>query len=84
MPSYTFTDSTGKEWTEFMSLSEREDYLKNNPDVQQVLYPTPLLDPTSLSVKGVKNKPDSGFRDLLKDMKKRHSGGLSKSTINTF
>lgn len=83
MPSYTFTRD-GKEWTEFMSISEHSEFLKNNPDVEQVLQPTPLLDPTGLSIKGVKNKPDSGFRDLLKDMKKKHSRGLSKSAINTF
>jgi hypothetical protein len=53
-------------------------------DVEQVMQPTPLLDPTGLSIKGVKNKPDSGFRDLLKDMKKTHSQGFSKSKINTF
>jgi hypothetical protein len=48
------------------------------------MVPTPLLDPTGMSIKGVKNKPDNGFRDLLKDMKKKHSQGLSKSAINTF
>lgn len=31
-----------------------------------------------------KSKPDSGFRDLLKDMKKKHSKGITRSTINTF
>ena len=83
MPSYTFTKN-GEEWTEFMSISEFTEYLKANPDVEQVLQPTPLLDPAGLSIKGVKNKPDGGFRDLLKDMKKTHSQGLSKSAINTF
>jgi len=29
-------------------------------------------------------KPDSGFRDLLKTIKKGNSKGLSKSTVNTF
>jgi hypothetical protein len=84
MPSYTFRDSTGREWTEFMSMSEHAEFLKSNPEVEQVMVPTPLLDPTGMSIKGVKNKPDNGFRDLLKDMKKKHSQGLSKSAINTF
>lgn len=84
MPSYTFRDKKGKEWTEFMSLSEHTQFLKDNPDVVQILQPTPLLDPVGMSLKGVKNKPDEGFRDMLKDMKKKHSQGHSKSTINTF
>lgn len=84
MPSYTYRDERGVEWTEFSSISEHMEFLKNNPGVEQVMQPTPLLDPTGLSIKGVKNKPDSGFRDLLKDMKKTHSQGFSKSKINTF
>lgn len=84
MPSYTFKDEKGNEYTEFMSISEFTQYLKDNPKVEQVMQPTPLLDPVGLSIKGVKNKPDSGFRDLLKDMKKTHSQGFSKSKINTF
>jgi len=84
MPTYTFTNDKGEEWTEFMSISEFTQYTKDNPGVEQVLQPTPLLDPTGLSIKGVKNKPDSGFRDLLKDMKKTHSQGFSRSKINTF
>lgn len=84
MPSYTYRDERGVEWTEFSSISEHMEFLKNNPGVEQVLQPTPLLDPVGLSIKGVKNKPDSGFRDLLKDMKKTHSQGFSKSKINTF
>lgn len=84
MPSYTYRNKRGKEWTEFSSISEHMEYLKNNPEIEQVMQPTPLLDPVSLSVKGVKNKPDGAFRDLLKDMKKTHSQGISKSKINTF
>lgn len=84
MPSYTYRDERGVEWTEFSSISEHMEFLKNNPGVEQVMQPTPLLDPVGLSIKGVKNKPDSGFRDLLKDMKKTHSQGFSKSKINTF
>lgn len=84
MPSYTFIDAEGKEWTEFMSIAEHAEFLKNNPGIEQVLQPTPLLDPVGLSIKGVKNKPDKGFTDLLKDMKKKHSKGFSRSTINTF
>jgi hypothetical protein len=29
-------------------------------------------------------KPDPAFRDLLKEMKKKNSRGLARSTINNF
>jgi hypothetical protein len=29
-------------------------------------------------------KPEQGFRDLLKDIKRKHSRGITRSTINTF
>lgn len=29
-------------------------------------------------------KPDSAFRDRLKEIKKHHSRGLTDSTVNTF
>ena len=81
MPSYTFRDTTtGKEWDDIMSLSEREKFLKENPHIEQALCAPALVDPSRVGVKGVKNKPDSSFRDLLKTMKKKHRG----STINTF
>ncbi len=79
MPTYSFLNNkTGEEFTEFMSISELEKFLENNPDVVQLVNGAPML------VSGVSQKPDQGFRDLLKDMKKKHSGGFSRSTINTF
>jgi len=35
-------------------------------------------------VGGVGGKPDNAFRDLLKNMKKKHSQGITRSSINTF
>lgn len=79
MPTYSFLNNkTGEEFTEFMSISELDNFLKENPDIVQLVNGAPML------VSGVNQKPDQGFRDLLKDIKKKHSGGLTKSTINTF
>lgn len=64
-----------------MSISEREEYLKANPHVNQQIVSAPSLgDPVRLGLR----KPDSGFRDRLKEIKKAHSKGFTKSTINTF
>ena len=62
-----------------MSISALDEYLKTNPHVTQLVNGAPMIS----SGRGM-GKPDNGFRDLLKDMKKKHSQGLSRSTINTY
>lgn len=84
MPSYTFKDkslNTDETFTTIMSMNEREEFLKNNPNMQQVIHSAPALgDSIRLGLR----KPDNAFRDRLKEIKKIHSRGLTKSTVNTF
>ena len=82
MPTYTFRDiNTGEESTTIMSMAEREEFVANNPHMQQVIHSAPALgDPIRLGLK----KPDNGFRDRLKEIKKAHSRGLTRSNINTW
>jgi len=79
MPTYTFLNKkTKKEFSLFMSMSEKDVYLNDNPDtIQTLLAATPVCDPTNV---GVRSKPDDGFRDVLKKIKGSHY----KSNINTF
>ena len=80
MPTYAFINNdTGEEFEEFMSISQLEVYLAENPNVTQMVGGAPLIH----SGRGMK-KPDAGFRDLLKNMKKGNSKGFKRSTINTF
>jgi hypothetical protein len=80
MPTYKFLNNeTGEEYENFMSISALDEYLKTNPNLVQLVNGAPMIS----SGRGM-GKPDDGFRDLLKDIKKRNSGGLGKSTINTF
>jgi hypothetical protein len=80
MPTYKFLNNdTGEEYEEFMSISARELYLSENPNVTQLVHGAPLLH----SGRGL-NKPDSAFRDLLKNIKSGNQKGVSRSTINTF
>lgn len=77
MPTYQFySKKTGKVVTdaEMRTISEMERTLKDNPD-----WDTVPAAPLIHSGRGLK-KPDDGFRDHLRRIKKHHIG----STINTF
>lgn len=75
MPSYLFYDTKKKkEFKEFMSISEMTEFLKQNPHIEQRVNGAPMIGYRTLT-----RKPDSGFRDVLKEVKKKHRG----STINT-
>jgi hypothetical protein len=82
MAIYTFKNlNTGDEFTTVMSMTEREEYLKANPHIQQQLISAPAIGD---SIRMGLVKPDNGFRDRLREIKKAHSKGFSRSTINTF
>lgn len=74
MPSYTFKNlDSGEIFESNLSLSEREELLKD-PNIEQMITSAPGL------ISGVSLKPDSGFRDVLKKIKKNNI----RSNINTF
>ena len=80
MPTYLFiNNSTGEEFEEFMSISALDQYLKENTNITQLVNGAPMIH----SGRGM-GKPDPAFRDLLKDMKKKNSKGVTGSTINNF
>jgi hypothetical protein len=78
MANYTFLDTkTHKEFDISMPISELDEYKAQNPHLQQLIKTAPAIaDPTRLGIK----KPDSGFRDVLKKVKKAHV----RSTVNTW
>ena len=82
MPTYLFKNlNTDEEIELFLSITEREEYLANNPHMVQMLNGSPAIgDSIRLGLR----KPDSAFRDRLKEIKKHHSRGLTDSTVNTF
>lgn len=79
MANYTFLNKkTNEEFDISMPISELDQYKANNPDFEQLIVKAPsIADPTRLGLR----KPDSGFRDVLKRVKKA-SG--RKNTINTW
>ena len=80
MPTYLFCNNdTGEEFEEFMTISALDEYLKSNPNITQLVHGAPPIH----SGRGM-GKPDNGFRDLLKHIKKGNSKGITRSTINTY
>jgi len=77
MPIYEFKNKkTKKIHEEFFSWSEREAYLKANPNMEPVMAQTNVGDPIRMG----HVKPSGWFRDKLKSIKKHNPG----SNINTF
>ena len=69
MPTYVFVNTkTRKQFEEFMSISAREQYLKDNPDIQQVLTPTTLVS----MVGSLESKTDSGFKEVMSKIAEKH------------
>lgn len=78
MPTYLFHNTTThEEWEEMMGISEAEKYLGLNPHIERRPNGAPVISEPMLQ--GMK-KPDEGFRELLRNMKKHHRN----STVNTF
>lgn len=72
LPIYSFRNKdTGKEWEELLKISEMEDLLKSNPSIE-IHVAGPNYGPKIIS--GRPLKPDDGFKDVLKEMKKKTNG----------
>ena len=78
MPTYNFRHrETGEITEKFFSLSLREEYLKDNPQLESILLGAPSIgDPIRLGIR----KPDNGFREVLSKAKEAHPLG----NVNTF
>ena len=78
MPTYSFKNTkTGKEYEDFMSISERETLLKENPEIEPMLTTATIVS----GVDGLR-KPDGGFRDILRNIKKKHKGSNRPGSPN--
>jgi hypothetical protein len=78
MPTYDFRHrETGEIVEKVMKISERDDFLRDNPQYESVILGAPSLgDPVRLGLR----KPDQGFREVLQKAKAAHPLGK----INTF
>ena len=72
MPTYTFKDNdTGLEFDEFMAMSEKDKYLKDNSHISQV--PT-MFAFVGDHVMGVGPKTDGGFNERMEQIANSHPG----------
>lgn len=78
MPNYTFKDvNTGEILNLSMKISERDQFVLDNPHLQQQIVGAPSIgDPIRLGLR----KPDANFRDVLKNVQHHHK----KDNINTW
>lgn len=75
MPIYNFRNKeTRSEWSNMMTISERDEFLANNPHIEQIVC-APVI-----ATRIVRQKPDGAFRDKLKEIKKNNPG----SRVNDF
>ena len=68
MPTYDFVNTnTGEEFEEFMSMAAREQYLKDNPHIQQMLGATSTVSGVSIT-----GKVPDGFKEVLAKVSENH------------
>jgi len=76
MPTYCFRNNeTGEVHEEIMKMDDREKYLKDHPELTQVLEVPQIVSGTD----GLR-KPDDSFRDILRNIDKKHKS--RKNTMN--
>ena len=65
MPTYRFYDEkSGIEWDEFLSIAEREKFLKENLQITQVIVPVAIVGD---HIMGVGPKVDGGLPKICKE-----------------
>ena len=69
MPTYNFKNTkTGEEWEEFFTLSGKDLFLEQNPDIKQ----TPSIFSISASGTGDRIKTDAGWKENLSRIAEAH------------
>lgn len=68
MPLYSFLNiETGEEFEAFMGISAREEYLKDNPNIQPVVTAAAIVSGVSIT-----GKVPDGFKEVLSKISENH------------
>lgn len=74
MPTYTFKNTeTGETFDQFMSMSKREEFLKENPHLETVIGAVAMIRDTP--------KLPGGFREVLQKVHAGSPGSTLKDSI---
>lgn len=77
MPTYDFLNTeTGEEFEEFMSMSAREQYLKDNPHIQQIHLGAMSI----VSGVSITGKIPDGFKEVLSKVAENHKQSAVANT----
>jgi hypothetical protein len=75
MPTYEFRNKDTGEVTEvFMKMSAKEQYLIDNPNLEQTMTQAPAFTGDHIIL-----KKDSGFKEVLQKINERVPGGMKQS-----
>lgn len=70
MPTYNFRNTeTGEEFEKFISISEKELFLKENANIQQIFKKTPKI---ISGVGDVYSKTDNTWKEVLSKIAEKH------------
>ena len=79
MPTYVFKDKlTGDQFEKFLSISEKKEFLKGNPNYKQV-----LTTPNIISGARVGTGKLGGFKEVLQKVGESHPGSAVDKTYNS-
>lgn len=68
MPTYSFYDTqTQEQFDTFMKISEREEYLSQNPHIQSIVTAAGIVGGVSLT-----GKVPDGFKEVLSKVAEKH------------
>jgi hypothetical protein len=77
MPLYDFKNKdTGEIFEKFMSIAAKEEYIKENPNIESMLGMNPLIDPVRLGI----HKADNGFKEVLQRIHEKTPGSILNKT----
>lgn len=79
MPTYIFHNTkTDEQTTRIMKISEREQFLADNPHIVPVLTAPVMIDPVRLGVR----KIDNGFKEVIQKVHEKTAGSALNRTTN--
>lgn len=81
MPTYTFRDDSGKEFEITMTISERDQYVKDNPTHTQLITGAPMV-ASAHRMTNTKVGGNKGFKEVLNNIHKRTPGSVLNKTTD--